>query len=1410
MRLKLKFLLLFIVTIVGKAYPQNNFPKQALYQLNQYLLGNIQEKLYVQTNSNLYVPGDTIWFKANLVNAINHKPVGVENLFYVDLISPENKLVAHQLFSWENGFSDGSIILDQKLTAGQYKLLAYTNYMRNFDSDFLFQKLLTVASGTADQTKWEFSSRIKPTATGDSVYVNIFAHTPNGRELNESINVNLQLARGTILGASFPITNNTGSFSFFVPDSLKLPVALLSVKPEGAKTASEKYRIKLSVQQPDLQFLPEGGNLVPGQENRVAFRCVDADGKPLNVQGVLQKNDGTTITSFFTAYEGMGSLTLTPQPGQSYAARITYRDSIFTYALPEINTEAYSLHLTAQDADSIYFNILKSGDTTPNFLLLGHCRGNTKFMATGVLNAQQTAVSIPTEDFPGGILTFSLFVNRIPLAERLVYLDKDEDIRFKLIKSLIEDSAATSDYNLQAFRKDGSPVNGNFSIIGWNSKRESSLDSLENIHNYLQFSSDLLGEVLSNTDVFNSTDLIQPYKRDLMLMTYGWRRFNWVDIASFGSEKLTFQPEKGLYLNGRIYRKLTGKPVPKNFEVSIILRLPTTVHIDKTYTDENGRFAFSLPAFQDSASLTIQTKNRSDRQKDYIIDLSTNLEQMHLNAMSFDKISKNGSSPLVLNLPSFNQIEEKTATKTAPAATHQPKTIKKPRIDNYYFPGKDTFMIEEVEARSNFLNRRDSMIAQSGQPDVVIESAQLKKLTEEKAWYSSLWDLLTDQVPGLNIHQAPYSSSLAKSYNLVIASPNEVASMTGDTFGIGSPAVYFRVLQNPDGYLYIFVDNDFLNSKTVPLYDFLSYMDPGEIESINFIARPKNYDISMSFMDVFTEVSIEAGRQDLVNSMETSGNLFPNQMELMESMQRTSAPPSFLFITTKSKGGVFYQRSKGLQSLFLTGISPQREFYVPKYKASNISASQLRKTVLWQPEIVTDTTGIAKISIPAGLINSNTVLQIQGISAQGESGSQTFTFDETKELERNVTAAPPVAENKQSLTGQTNPFANLSLFYGLITNAETGKPIPFADLSQASPYYHECTNSDGEFFLSSDRLKQDQQILVSSPGYQSQSISLPVDKNSVIHIELKKEPVAKAENSIKAVSIVRNAIRSSRQLYASEETYQGYNRETVAIDGNVYGIYEMACNYSNAGSPGIPSAIRFETVKFKNMEDKNGHKLMMLKPNHRSLFYPMKADVLATAPEFWRLETTDQFDYEEIGQVEYDGEQCYKIQFSQNDRLIVALQSGILYIGKQSGALRYAAWGTSPNKRKYVSYTSYLQSNPMGYDVQVTDDYNEASYGLQDSQLRLQGTSRQLTLLVNGQNYLQFNNRLSIVGKSQRNFKDLTNKNTDLLIEDFQGKHMLVKDAAYQIEPWVNLGIVKPEQKLLKDAEYLHDISLYR
>ena len=49
----------FAQNIIG----QNDFSTYINWKMNGYLRSNLQEKIYVQTNSNEYLPGDTIWFR---------------------------------------------------------------------------------------------------------------------------------------------------------------------------------------------------------------------------------------------------------------------------------------------------------------------------------------------------------------------------------------------------------------------------------------------------------------------------------------------------------------------------------------------------------------------------------------------------------------------------------------------------------------------------------------------------------------------------------------------------------------------------------------------------------------------------------------------------------------------------------------------------------------------------------------------------------------------------------------------------------------------------------------------------------------------------------------------------------------------------------------------------------------------------------------------------------------------------------------------------------------------------------------------------------------------------------------------------------------------------------------------------
>ncbi len=100
--------------------------------------------------------------------------------------------------------------------------------------------------------------------------------------------------------------------------------------------------------------------------------------------------------------------------------------------------------------------------------------------------------------------TVTLFVNRVPRAERLVYHEQDDAIRFQLLEQSGGDNPWTPLHlQLQAQRPDGSPVSGSFSMLAWNSSLEQSIDSLANLRNYLLFNSDLQGEMLPDFEALN-------------------------------------------------------------------------------------------------------------------------------------------------------------------------------------------------------------------------------------------------------------------------------------------------------------------------------------------------------------------------------------------------------------------------------------------------------------------------------------------------------------------------------------------------------------------------------------------------------------------------------------------------------------------------------------------------------------------------------------------------------------------------------------------------------------------------------------------------------------------------------------------------------------------------------------------
>ncbi|HEY0679622.1 MAG TPA: hypothetical protein VGD17_15160 [Chitinophagaceae bacterium] len=107
---------------------------------------SIHEKLYLHSDKSFYMAGDIAWFSIYNVDGKYHKPLDVSKLAYVELIDHRNIPVLQAKIELRKGKGNGSFHLPVSLNSGNYKLRAYTSWMKNFGADYFFEKKITLVN----------------------------------------------------------------------------------------------------------------------------------------------------------------------------------------------------------------------------------------------------------------------------------------------------------------------------------------------------------------------------------------------------------------------------------------------------------------------------------------------------------------------------------------------------------------------------------------------------------------------------------------------------------------------------------------------------------------------------------------------------------------------------------------------------------------------------------------------------------------------------------------------------------------------------------------------------------------------------------------------------------------------------------------------------------------------------------------------------------------------------------------------------------------------------------------------------------------------------------------------------------------------------------------------------------------
>lgn len=399
----------------------------------------------------------------------------------------------------------------------------------------------------------------------------------------------------------------------------------------------------------NLRFYPEGGNIVSGNNNRIAFKVTDKTGLGVDAAGVILSSRNDTIVSFNTLHKGMGLFTFTPEAGEKYTAHIQGEKKALHFELPRAMTAGYSMECGNQQSENILINIRKSpemeGDTLGISVMTN---GKLNYANIADLkNSGNVMITVPKKDIDPGVSQITLFDRDGKImAERLVFVRSDDFVN-------IEASMTKENYkpleqvemNFRLSDKNNKPVSTTFSLTVKDKSKDIGTSYCDNIHTDLLLSSEIKGYIEDVDYYFTSDDKVKNQALDLLMMVQGWRRYDWTKMVTGEDAGAKNFSEDGIIVAGRV-----ESTVRKKIKKDILVKADIYPRYEDKrqatcLTDENGKFNFRVPEYDGPANMNLSLfQDGKKTNGNIVIDRVFSPKPRAISALETDySYSRNGS-----------------------------------------------------------------------------------------------------------------------------------------------------------------------------------------------------------------------------------------------------------------------------------------------------------------------------------------------------------------------------------------------------------------------------------------------------------------------------------------------------------------------------------------------------------------------------------------------------------------------------------------------------------------------------------------------------------------------------------------------------------------------------------------------
>jgi hypothetical protein len=534
-------------------------------------------------------------------------------------------------------------------------------------------------------------------------------------------------------------------------------ISVINPYDDGSGLERPEQKIENKI---DISFFPEGGSLVDNVTSSVAFKAVNALGKGCDVTVELYSSAGELITIFNSTHLGMGFFNIKPMPGYTYYTIVKGKDGTQIKAsLPASFPSGLAIRASVTPDKKLILTVNTNEATLPS--VLDH--DFTVNLSSRNLVSQKVKIRIdslvnnylmPLDSLPDGIIRVTLSeFERLPLAERLFFLQRNEDTRLNITTDKAEYKPREKVTALVSLSGDSIfSGTGDFSFSAAEAQfTDNSSPYPASIASWFLLESDVRGTVEQPSYYFDPSNIKRLKDLDLLLMTQGWRDFKWkYDTLS------SFKHEVGFNLSGNVKRIINGKPVD-GANINLGLFSQGAYQFLTARTDKSGAYSFKEVDIYGKTEAFISSTGKAERMEGKILVDSLKFEAPETEALKRDSIE---FKIIVKEIPVYRQ-----------EAIYRNETRKKYKLSDTINIGEVTITATKVETPQEIKIRESRKFYSAPDKELIVTKAQ-------ENYGGDVFNYMSGRIPGIRILRSTNPCSIYFPDDVVVLIREQGGSQT--------------------------------------------------------------------------------------------------------------------------------------------------------------------------------------------------------------------------------------------------------------------------------------------------------------------------------------------------------------------------------------------------------------------------------------------------------------------------------------------------------------------------------------------------------------------------------------------------------------------------------------------------------